>query len=37
MVDPGERYTWMNGSLTPDGIRVLITGRSPLTYRMSLR
>jgi hypothetical protein len=37
VVDPGERYTWMNGSLTPNGIRVLITGRSPLTYRMSLR
>ncbi|MFI9584314.1 hypothetical protein ACIHCQ_21300 [Streptomyces sp. NPDC052236] len=37
VVEPGERYTWMNGSLTPDGVRVLITGRSPLTYRMSLR
>lgn len=37
VVDPGERYTWMNGSLTPDGIRVLITGRAPLTYRMTLR
>lgn len=37
VVDPGERYTWMNGSLTPDGVRVLITGRSPLTYRMTLR
>nr|WP_202121575.1 hypothetical protein [Streptomyces sp. BA2] len=37
VVEPGERYTWMNGSLTPDGIRVLITGRSPLTYRMTLR
>ncbi|MEV2250629.1 hypothetical protein AB0I94_08645 [Streptomyces sp. NPDC050147] len=37
VVDPGERYTWMNGSLTPDGIRVLITGRSPLRYRLTLR
>lgn len=37
VVEPGERYTWLNGSLTPDGIRVLITGRSPLTYRMTLR
>ncbi|MGW7080246.1 hypothetical protein ACWGH2_26325 [Streptomyces sp. NPDC054871] len=37
VVEPGERYTWMNGSLTPDGIRVLITGRSPLRYRMTLR
>lgn len=36
VVDPGERYTWLGGSLTPDGIRVLITGRSPLTYRLSL-
>ncbi|MFE6164837.1 hypothetical protein ACFQ7F_38670 [Streptomyces sp. NPDC056486] len=37
VVEPGERYTWMNGSLEPDGVRVLITGRSPLTYRMTLR
>ncbi|WP_329060327.1 hypothetical protein [Streptomyces sp. NBC_01429] len=37
VVDPGERYTWLGGSLTPDGIRVLITGRSPLTYRLTLR
>ncbi|MGP4047585.1 hypothetical protein [Streptomyces sp. 2A115] len=37
VVDAGERYSWMNGSLTPDGVRVLITGRSPLTYRLTLR
>ncbi|WP_206306742.1 hypothetical protein [Streptomyces sp. F001] len=37
VVEPGERYSWMNGSLTPDGIRVLITGRSPLAYRLTLR
>lgn len=37
VVDPGERYAWLNGSLTPDGVRVLITGRSPLTYRLTLR
>ncbi|TLS46654.1 hypothetical protein FE633_08135 [Streptomyces montanus] len=37
VVDAGERYSWMSGSLTPAGIRVLITGRSPLTYRLSLR
>ncbi|WP_228447510.1 hypothetical protein [Streptomyces paludis] len=36
VVEAGERYTWMGGSLTPDGIRVLITGRSPLTYRLTL-
>jgi hypothetical protein len=37
VVDPGERYAWLSGSLTPDGVRVLITGRSPLTYRLTLR
>ncbi|WP_206439654.1 hypothetical protein [Streptomyces scabichelini] len=37
VVDAGERYSWMSGSLTPDGVRVLITGRSPLTYRLNLR
>lgn len=36
VVDAGERYSWMNGSLTPDGIRVLITGRSPLRYRLTI-
>ncbi|MGW2256528.1 hypothetical protein ACWCXE_01390 [Streptomyces sp. NPDC001780] len=37
VVDPGERYTWLGGSLTPDGVRVLITGRSPLSYRLTVR
>ncbi|MPY58414.1 hypothetical protein [Streptomyces spongiae] len=37
VVDAGERYSWMNGSNTPDGVRVLITGRSPLSYRLGLR
>jgi hypothetical protein len=37
VVDAGERYAWLNGSLTPNGVRVLITGRSPLTYRLTLR
>jgi hypothetical protein len=37
VVDPGERYTWLRGSLTPPGPRVLITGRSPFHYRLSLR
>lgn len=37
VVDPGERYHWLGGSLTPDGIRVLITGRTQTTYRLTLR
>ncbi|MEU9898630.1 hypothetical protein ACIBCS_36800 [Streptomyces phaeochromogenes] len=37
VVDPGERYAWLGGSLTPDGIRVLITGRTPTPYRLTLR
>ncbi|WP_192583351.1 hypothetical protein [Streptomyces albicerus] len=37
VVDAGERYSWMSGSLTPAGIRVLITGRSPLDHRLTLR
>ncbi|MFD7501114.1 hypothetical protein [Streptomyces sp. NPDC059850] len=36
-VDPGERYTWMGGDLPVSGLRVLITGRSPLDYRLTLR
>ncbi|MFI0778333.1 hypothetical protein [Streptomyces sp. NPDC021212] len=37
VVDPGERYTWMGGDLPVSGLRVLITGRSPLAYRLTLR
>jgi hypothetical protein len=37
VVDAGERYSWMGGSLSVSGMRVLITGRSPLTYRLALR
>ncbi|WP_413101349.1 hypothetical protein [Streptomyces sp. Inha503] len=37
VVDSGERYSWMGGDLTPAGQRVLITGRSPLRYRLTLR
>ncbi|MFI0820559.1 hypothetical protein ACH4TX_30645 [Streptomyces sp. NPDC021098] len=37
VVDPGERYTWMGGDLPVSGLRVLITGRSPLDYRLTLR
>ncbi|MEU4391684.1 hypothetical protein [Kribbella sp. NPDC023855] len=36
-MDPGERYTHLNGSLTPDGQRVYITGRSPARYTLRLR
>lgn len=35
-VDPGERYTHLNGSLTPAGTRVLITGRSPFRYTLTV-
>ncbi|MFD8160784.1 hypothetical protein [Streptomyces malaysiensis] len=37
VVDSGERYSWLGGELTPAGQRVLITGRSPLRYRLTLR
>ncbi len=37
VVDPGERYAWLNGSLTPPGPRVLITGRSPFRHRLRIR
>jgi hypothetical protein len=36
-VDAGERYTWLGGGLTPPGPRVLITGRSPFHYRLTVR
>jgi hypothetical protein len=36
-MDPGERYTQLNGSLTPDGLRVYVTGRSPLRHTLKLR
>ncbi|WP_202918457.1 hypothetical protein [Streptomyces cavernae] len=37
VVDAGERYAWLGGSLPVDGVRVLITGRSPSSYRLILR
>ncbi|ATL83003.1 hypothetical protein [Streptomyces malaysiensis] len=37
VVDSGERYSWLGGELTPAGQRVLITGRSPLRYRLTMR
>lgn len=36
-MDPGERYTYLGGSLVPDGVRVYITGRSPTRYVLKLR
>lgn len=36
-IEHGERYTHLNGNLTPEGLRVYITGRSPLRYRFQLR
>jgi hypothetical protein len=36
-MDPGELYTQLNGNLTPDGLRVYLTGRSPLHYTVTLR
>lgn len=36
-MDPGERYTYLGGSLTPDGLRVYLTGRSPSKYTLRLR
>jgi hypothetical protein len=36
-MDAGERYTHLGGSLVPDGVRVYITGRSPIHYTLKLR
>jgi hypothetical protein len=36
-MDPGEYYTYLGGSLVPDGVRVYITGRSPIRYVLKLR
>jgi hypothetical protein len=37
IMDPGEYYTYLGGSLAPDGVRVYITGRSPARYVLELR
>jgi hypothetical protein len=37
IMDPGEYYTYVGGSLVPDGMRVYITGRSPSRYVLKLR
>ncbi|HEY3561310.1 MAG TPA: hypothetical protein VGL05_27790 [Kribbella sp.] len=36
-MDPGERYTYLGGSLTPDGLRVYLTGRTPGRQVLRLR
>lgn len=36
-MDPGERYTQLNGTLVPDGLRVYLTGRSPARFTLQLR
>ncbi|MFC6158764.1 hypothetical protein [Kribbella jiaozuonensis] len=36
-MDPGERYTYLGGSLTPDGLRVYLTGRIPGRQVLKLR
>ena len=35
-MEPGEQYTYRGGSLVPDGIRVYITGRTPIRYVLQL-
>jgi hypothetical protein len=36
-MDPGERFTYLNGNLTPDGLRVYLTGRTPNRQTLTLR
>ncbi|WP_427888403.1 hypothetical protein ACQHIV_34480 [Kribbella sp. GL6] len=36
-MDPGELYTYLGGSLTPDGLRVYLTGRTPGSQVLRLR
>ncbi|MDX2968719.1 hypothetical protein [Kribbella solani] len=36
-MDPGERYTYLGGNLTPDGLRVYLTGRTPGRQVLQLR
>ncbi|GAA1135683.1 hypothetical protein GCM10009630_38190 [Kribbella jejuensis] len=36
-MDPGERYTYLGGNLTPDGLRVYLTGRTPGHQLLQLR
>lgn len=36
-MDPGEKYTYLGGNLTPVGQRVYITGQVPFRYTLRLR
>jgi hypothetical protein len=36
-MDPGEQYTYLGGNLTPDGLRVYLTGRTPGEQVLRLR
>lgn len=36
-MDPGERYTYLSGSLTPNGLRVYLTGRTPARQTLRIR
>ncbi|NUR94310.1 MAG: hypothetical protein HOV67_03520 [Kribbellaceae bacterium] len=36
-MDPGERYTYLGGNLTPEGTRVYLTGRTPGHQLLQLR
>ena len=36
-MDPGEKYTYLGGSLVPAGLRVYITGEVPFRYTLHLR
>ena len=36
VMDPGEKYTYLGGNLTPSGQRVYITGEVPFRYTLRL-
>lgn len=36
-MDPGEKYTYLGGSLTPAGLRVYLTGEVPFRRTLTLR
>ncbi|HZX07417.1 hypothetical protein [Kribbella sp.] len=36
-MDPGEQYTYLGGNLTPDGLRVYLTGRTPGAQVLRIR
>ncbi|MFF1820740.1 hypothetical protein ACFVWG_25765 [Kribbella sp. NPDC058245] len=37
VMDPGERYRMLNGTLVPDGLRVYLTGCAPGRQRLEIR